>query len=443
MLMALPTRSIVMAALSGSVLLSCFLPSSAQAQEALQNSIRQSQNLKARSSSYQQGDYNLRLGPVDFKTSAGMSLSYTDNARNTTGNSGTGPGNISDFYISPTAHIGAVWQVSELNRLDAGISVGYNKYFDNNQLDRAFVTPTSDSQISYDFYVSIFRFNVHDSFSYTQDVYRYGQVYGVGTFGAMRNTSGISSSFALKDMVYSFGYDYSINRYPNQQINQVSGPANPNTNYNQANNNQQMLFARGAYQIDTTLQFGLETSAAFTAYEGGVRTDNQNYTVGPFIEWSVTPNFSFTARGGYSLYKLGTQGTINDSSTPSGLYASFDLQHRFNDKFSHSLSVGHQTSQGLGLGGNFITTSFARYTPSYRLFEHVSVNVTGGYTKGVDSSSFYKDDYEQYNASAGLSYDLMKDLTTSLSYNYNQRASKQVGRDYQANVVTLSAVYHF
>lgn len=443
--MALRSRSIVLAALGGSALFSCFSPTSAEAQEALQNSIRQSQNLKTRSAAYQQGDYNLKLGPVDLKTSAGMSVSYTDNVHNTGDGSqlSTGNGKKSDFYITPNARIGAIWQVTELNRLDAGVSFGYNKYADNSQLDRAFVTPDADSQISYDFFVSIFRFNIHDSFSYTQDVYRYGQIYGVGNFGALRNTAGVSSSWALKDMVFSVGYDYGIVRYPKRSFDQPGLGLNASVPFSQSDNNQQMLFARGGYMIDTTLQVGLETSAAFTTYDGTFRNDNQNYTVGPFVEWAITQNLSVTARGGMNTYKVDSKGSINDSSTPGGLYASVDVNHKLNDKFSHSLSAGQRTTQGLGLGGNFLSTTYVRYTPTYRLFEHVAVNVSGGYETSTDSSRFYKDDFDQYSATAGMSYELIKNLSTSLNYQFHERSSSQPGRSYQANVITLSAVYHF
>lgn len=400
-------------------------------QESLRSSLEQDRVNSQRAKSFKSGHYNLKLGPVLFNTSAGSSVSYNDNI-----NIAPSGFEQDDLIIRPTANLGVLWQVTEYNRLSLDVSVGYAKYINHPENDRVTLAPGSLSDISYDFSISSFRLNLHDRFAYTQDPLAYGTgaVSGQADLGRIRNSAGMSAMLPVKDGSVSAGYDH---------VNYLFlTPGFENSDYSS-----EIVFARYTYQWNPTLQVGVEVSGGMTDYSQAFRSDNRNYTVGPHMDWMINSAFRLEARTGLSGYDLINVGGLGDVSAPLSFYASLELSHRVNQRITQTLSLGQDTSQGVGISSNFLETMYARHSATFNVFNHVSFSTQLFVEHSSDSSEgtgvFLSESYTRYGGGFTLGYQLMERLAASLSYLHTEKTSNIGIFDFSQNSVTLGMSYHF
>lgn len=402
-----------------------FLPSTAHAQESFRNSLEYENINRQRQSNIERQYYNLRLGPVRLTTSAGFTTTYNDNINL----SETNP--ESDFILRPSIGIGAMWQITEFNRLAIDADFGYVKYIDHDEYDRMDVSPGSTSDISYDLIVGNVRFNFHDRFFYSQDPSQAQTVTDEADLGRFRNSAGIVAVIPLKDFTISLGYDHVNMVYLNDRFD--------NSTYAS-----EIFFARTAYQINPTVVVGLESSMGITDYDMEIRPDNRNYTAGPFLQWRISSVLQFEGRGGVSWYELNRPGTTGDLSAPLSYYASLGLTHMVNARVSHAIQLGRDTQQGVGFGANFTETMYARHTSTWKVIRDTTLSTQLFYEYSESTSEFFfftvEDSFSRYGAGITLGYQLMERMNVALQYVHSIREGRV---SFHQNSVTLALGYKF
>lgn len=408
-------------------------------QQSYQNSRAWEQVTTARrKNTLENNYYNLRAGPVDLSFTAGMSLEYNSNINASAINPS------SDFILSPGVHSSAVWVVTEINRLSLDLDVGYVKYIENSQLDRMRISPGSLSQIDYDFYVSIFRINVHDRFSYTTEVATQSQLTGQASLGRFDNTLGVATAFNLKDWTFSLGYDHSWDVY--------------SSGFTDNSRESEMFFARGGYEISPAVTVGMEASMGITTFSETIRGNSVNYTAGPYVTWQVSDHIALDVRAGMSIYQQDqasqflvpdfttnppTLKVVTDDSSPTGIYASVDMRHQVNEWLSHTLSVTRSTQQAAGVFSNYYESMSFDDSASWRIFNKVSFGTRLGYEIGkLSATGTTGEEYTRFSIGAYSSYQLMEKLSSTLGYDFTKRGSNR-SLGYNAHRVTLSFNYRF
>lgn len=402
------------------------------AQESLRNALASDRIDEMRTRNFQNQNYNLKLGPVLVNTSANTGLTYNDNI-----NLVKGAAQEDDVILRAGGTIGLLWQVTEYNRLALDTSVGYSYYINHPKFSRPEVNPLTSSDISDDFTIGAFRFNVHDRSSYTQNPIQFGSaaVQGVVDLGRFQNSAGLSGTFRMPNTTLRAGYDHANYLYFNNFF--------LNSNYAS-----DMVYFSVGYQWNPALEIGWDVSGGQTDYEINVRPDNRNYTFGPSAKWQITESISSTARAGASGYQLISPSALGDTSSPLSYYLMVDVTHRANKWLQHSLAISHDMSQGIGLSANFIELLGFHYNAVLDIIPRIGTSVNLFYETSGDNSQggsalLIRESFSRYGGGVNFSFRLRDRMNVTLAFQRTEKLSSLSQYEYTQNTVTLGLGYHF
>lgn len=409
---------------------------SSRAQESFRNSLEYDTINRQRQQNIESQYYNVKLGPVRMTMSAGLTTTYNDNINLSETNA------QSDFIVRPSFGIGAMWQITEFNRLAIDADIGFNKYISHSRYDRLDVSPGSTSDISYDLMVGQVRLNFHDRFFYSQDPMQVQTVTDEADLGRFRNTLGLVGVIPFKDLTVSLGYDHVNFVYLNDAFKHSTYAA-------------EMFFARVGYQVNPTLMTGVEASMGMTEYDTGLRPNNRNYTAGPFVMWRASELIQTEARAGISTYELSSTAASGDMSAPLSYYASLSLRHQINSRVAQTIRAGRDTQQGVsttGLissSGNFTETMYVQHSATWRVIHNVTLSsqLFYEYSESKMELNFLglfttnlRETVTRYGGGLSLGYQLGENINAALRWTHSIREGAV---DFTQNAVTLALGYKF
>jgi hypothetical protein len=431
-----------------------FLAPIVRAQDAVRPSLAGETAAEARRQSIDKIPYNLQLGPMKLRFSATIGFEYNDNinlAEDATAllPSPTGPVLVttqqqSDFIIRPQVNVNALWPITQLNTLKLDLGVGYAFYMDHPSNNTNGVLVNPGSQLAFDIFVSDFRINLHDRFSLEQDPVAEVTLSNVADYGRFQNTAGISVLWDLNAAVVTVGYDH---------YNFIS-----TTNvFDYLNRAAEMVTGSIAFTPSSTMSVGLEGAFVDTYYDQHVLNDSITYSAGAFLETQITSYLKLRVAGGYQNINFDNNGLVNDPHDVSDYYANLLLSHRVNSVFTHSLSAGHETQ--LGINSNYITLNYVRHTANWNIVYHTLLSTELFYEDADDSGGggplfvpapgvilfnpFVAEHIHRYGGALSLGYQLTPHVTLGFRYQYTQKDSDQLLRDYSQNRVSLDGTYSF
>ena len=131
------------------------------AQEGLRNSMAGDAATAARRLQPESLPFTFKSGDFRLLVTPSVGLDFNDNVRLTPSKP------ESDFILRPMLEFGVNYPITQRNLLNLKIGIGYDYYFDHDELStwRA----QSGSEVSFDVAFSDFLINLHDRFSYSQD----------------------------------------------------------------------------------------------------------------------------------------------------------------------------------------------------------------------------------------------------------------------------------
>jgi hypothetical protein len=424
-----------------------------RAQDAIRPSLAGEAAAEARRQSIDKIPYNLQLGPMKLRFSATLGFEYNDNvnlAEDATAllPSPAGPVLVtteqqSDFIIRPQVNLNALWPITQLNTLKFDIGIGYAFYMDHSDYNTNGVLVTPGSQLAFDIFVSDFRINIHDRFSLEQDPVAEVALSNVADYGRFQNTAGISVLWDLNAAVVTVGYDH---------YNFIS----TTDTFDYLDRNAEMFSGSIAFTPNSTMSIGLEGAFVDTYYDQNVLNDSQTYSFGAFLETQVTSFVKLRVAGGYQHIDFDNTGLVNDPHDLEDYYANALLSHRVNSVLTHSISVGHETQ--LGINSNYITLNYVRHTANWNILYHTLLSTELFYEDADDSGGnpffvpvpgvplfnpFIAEHIHRYGGALSLGYQLTQHVTLGLRYQYTQKNSDQLLRDYSQNRVSLDGTYSF
>ena len=404
------------------------MPHPTVAQEGLRNAIEGDRAYSARQSPESRlPDSAMKLGPVLIQASLNYALEWNDNIRNTETDQ------KSDFIHRPEFNFRGEWAAIKDSRLTFGMGIGYQKYMDADSLDRFTITP--NSELAWDIHLKDFQVTLYDRVSRSQDVTSQGGLSGVAEFPRTENTLGFRTTWQPSSFRYEWGYSH---------YNFISdSPASGSTSFNYLNRSAEQFFARAAYQLAAITHLGIEGSGALTDYESVIQRDNQNVSIGPFVEWQIRPSIRLTLRGGYVTYFQDGSSVVTNTSQLHSYYAAADLKQELTAHFNHLVSFRREISQGINEGGGLSESLTLNYSANWAFLNRATLTFDGLYQSGKEPRSGAVDEYDRFIAGGGVRWQVTRHLTTTAAYHYSNRDSVLPGLDYAVNTVILAANYQF
>jgi hypothetical protein len=403
-----------------------------------------------RTTSIEEQNYNLRLGPIRFLMSATAGFEYIDNIGYSQIN------RESDVVARLALDIRSIWQLTRLNTLNFDLGIGFVRYIDHPDAtsNNLFITP--GSQVAFDIYVAdIFRINIHDSFELLQDPVDQPSLSNVTNFARFTNTAGVTVVADLNTLVLTAGYDH-FNYFA------------LNDQYDYLNRSAEQFLASAVYQIMPRTFLGIEGTYAITDYDKDVQNGSTGGTVGLYFDITPTPYLRFIARGGYqgadfdgngSSYNIGlfpngqliggvpptsrqlADGGFADQSTLSSFYWNLSVNHRINAYLSENLSAGREND--LGLTSNYLEVNYVRYNAAWRALSNVTLGGDAFYENDQESGGPYDQSLQRFGGDITLGYQFNLQLSATAHYAYIKKDSDIYLLNYYQNRVGVDLTYQF
>jgi hypothetical protein len=434
------------------------------AQDAVRPSLAGEDASEARHEDVDRIPYNLLAGPVRFRLGASIGVEYNDNINyaedgtaiihGPTGNTVFTTHAEDDVVIHPQINFDAIWPLSQINTLRFDIGMGYSFYLDHSSADTNGLLIAPGSQIAFDFFVGDFRINIHDRLSVQQDPVAEFQVSNTNDYGRLENYAGLSVLWDLNQLLLSVGYDH---------YNYVSTASE----FDYLDRQAEQLYGSAAFNVTNTFTVGAEGSAVFTYYDtqdvlSDSLSDSNVYSTGAFVEIQLTNNLRARVAGGYQwmdfdrdfvVFNLPVFGLIvaPDEMHIGDYYLNGSITHQVNAAFSHSISAGHEHQ--LGINSNAVRLNYVRYTANWNLIRNTLLSGEFFYENGEDSGGVAGinsdtglpsgEHMERFGGAVTIGYQLTPHVTLGLRYQYTQKDSNLLLRDYTQNRVSLDGTYSF
>lgn len=435
----------------------------------------------------QQQEYDIKLGPVLANFTAGVTFSYQSNFNQVSSQSVVAAQSL--FTIGPTIGVDLQYQVSDSASLTFGTAVSYQKSLGQLQYDQISISP--NSTLRYQFSVEDVQISLFNTVSTANQATTDPTISGTGVsslmeFNRLSNTTGLNAAWPLlKNTTLNGGYSYSLNTSIGKD------------NFQQFDSGTHQFNLGVQQQLSSTLSVGVVgmgniltyDSTDVATYQGGslIRSSSQiqnggsGWSLGPKVQWTVSKAITAIANVSYTSQQFNGGGLISDTSNFSGLTASVGLNHQVSRSVTQSINGGRSINPGNG--SNFTEVYSANYLFLWNFMKRSALNFNFGFNRFAQSSNgfayviydpaspppnyLYIDDKgiavvplssaqvgQQYSASIGTSYEIMKNLRGGITYGFikndlNNSFSIQSGTGfvsfggYQTHNVLVSLAYQF
>jgi putative beta-barrel porin BBP2 len=394
----------------------------APAQEALRTALDADQAYRARNAPQAREAAQLRAGPVLFDASLSYSLQWRDNVQYVSSDS------HDDYVHRIQANGHAFWPATKDSTLSLGLGVGYEAYMNNSDLNRAFVAP--DSELAWDIPVKDFVFTLYDRFSYSEDVASQGALSGVSEFPRFENTAGLRARWYPNKYLFELGYAH-YNFFATS------------SEFDYLERSSEQFFGRAGYRLTSATQIGLEASGSLNNYNDSTQQDNTSASVGPFIEWQITPAIQLGLRGGYVTYSYDKSALNRTTSDTSSYYFGFSANHQWTDHITHGVTASRDYQQGINQGSQAIELYTVQYHLTWAFHHRASISGNFLYEHGTEPLLGINQKYDRYGTGATLGYQIFRHLSSSLGYQFLTKDANSSSQDYDENTVTFNLTYHF
>jgi len=394
----------------------------APAQDALRNSIAVQAAAQQRILTLESQPYTFKAGDFRLLLAPSLGLDWNDNVNLSKSNP------EDDFILRPMLALNASYPITQRNLLHLNVTLGYDKYFQHDNLTRLRIQ--SGSEVSLDLFVKDIWFNFHDRFHYYQDAATEAAIANTSSYGSFENTIGLSATRDLRNLRISLGYDHQNYLSTSSQFDYRAYTS-------------EMVFGRAGLLIVPNLTVGLEGTGAFTTYDQRVLNDNDAYSAGIYADWKPGAYFSIQPRLGYTFYEFQQTSLIIPAQNLDTWYFGVIATHNITEAVSYSLNAGHEVR--LGIESDLIEDWYFRPNINFRIIKNLtfttSLSYEHGKLAGARLGGLQAETYDWYGGGLSLAFSIVRNLTVSLNYRLTLRASDVATREYTQNLVGLLLTY--
>jgi hypothetical protein len=366
--------------------------------------------------------YTIKSGDFKLLVAPSFGVDYNDNIN------AAHSGALDDFILRPYVQFTGSYPITRGNLLRLDIGLGYDAYI--NHTDYSGFRINSGSDISFDTYAGDFWFNLHDRLSYTEDAAGQPSIANAGQYGGFDNTVGLSTTWDLRDLTLTLGYDHD---------NFIAST----TAYEYTDRASELMNFRAGLRLDPALTTGLEAAGGYTAYDEQILNNNWNYSFGAYADWQRGA-IHVQLRGGYTEYLFDQTSLVIQAVNQDAWYLGLTVTHNVTDAISYSIGFGHELK--LGIQADTIEDWYLRPSVTWKIIK--DLNLTGflSYEHGTQgqnyqSGGFTSEDYDWLGLGFGVSHPITKKLSASLNYRLTLRDSNLESRGYTQNLVGVQLKY--
>lgn len=397
-----------------------------QAQEALNSALSLDQVLKQNESSTVLPPESPHMGPVQYTVGAYAGAQWDDNIYLSQNHP------QADTIISAGLNLGFIWPATEQSEVNLNSQIGYASYLRFRGNDYLEIAP--GSALTWTFSLASVSVTFYDQVSAAEETLPVASVSNAGRIPRIDNTAGTRLTWQPGSWQVEAGYSHDT-------FFSGSGA------YAYLDRSAEYFYARGAWRFSVGSALGLEASASTTAYDLASQSDNTSYSLGPYLQWAVTPYIAASVRGGPTIYSFASTATGTAASNLSSYYVELDLSDQITDFFSQQLSVQRSVSLGYNIGINYTEQYTVNYSLHWAAAQWLDLRLNLTYENGRQPLGGYltmvNENYSRYGINPSVYYQLTKSSSLTLNYTHWDRLSNIPGAGYTDDSVSLQFQYAF
>ena len=321
------------------------------------------------------GKRNLMLGPVNVGVGLYQSLEYNSNIRRT-----AIP--VSDVISSTLLNISANYRVSANNVLSFTGGIGLDHYFNHPELaaygnGSYLINVLPGTTLAFDVKAGPVNITFYDRMSMRPALNNaFVGTNNNSSFGVFQNDAGIAANWQINSAwALATNYSYTISDALGSQNSQFSRTMNT-------------LHASLTYSPTATWILGTEGGVSFLNYIKPTLNGGTLFNWGMFVSVPIGKSTITKLSGGTQIFDFNAPTVFapngpGDRSNLNSYYYNWSITNQLNARFSHTLTVGHESS--INLASNFITADFVNYGVSMVAWKGGRFSLSGYYENAKPS----------------------------------------------------------
>ncbi|WP_395739142.1 outer membrane beta-barrel protein [Prosthecobacter sp.] len=315
------------------------------------------------------GKRNLMLGPVNIGLGLYQGFEYNSNIRRT-----ATP--VSDIISSTLLNVSANYRISQNNVLSITGGIGVDHYFNHPELaaygnGSYLINVLPGSTIAFDIKAGPVNITIYDRMSLRPALNNaFVGAANNSSFGVFQNDFGIAANWQINS-AWALATNYT------NTISEALGSANQ-----QFSRTMNSFHASLTYSPTATWILGTEGGVSLLRYVKPVLNDGTLVNWGAFVSVPIGKSTVIKMSGGLQNFTFKAPTVLppagpGDSSNLHGYYYNLSITNQLNARFSHTLTVGHESS--INLASNFITADFINYGVSMVAWKGGRFSISGYY----------------------------------------------------------------
>ena len=321
------------------------------------------------------GKRNLMVGPVNVGVGLYQALEYNSNIRRT-----AIP--VSDVISSTLLNISANYRVSANNVLSFTGGIGLDHYFNHPELaaygnGSYLVNVLPGTTLAFDMKVGPVNITIYDRMSMRPALNNaFVGTNNNSSFGVFQNDFGVAANWQINSAwALATNYTYTLS--------EALGSAN-----SQFSRSMQSVHASLTYSPTATWILGTEGGVSFLNYVKPTLNGGTLFNWGGFVSVPIGKSTVAKLSGGLQVFDFNAPTVFaptgpGDHSNLNSYYYNFSITNQLNARFSHTLTIGHESS--INLASNYITADFINYGVSMVAWKGGRFSVSGYYENAKPS----------------------------------------------------------
>ncbi|MEZ5384306.1 MAG: hypothetical protein R3F13_02195 [Prosthecobacter sp.] len=360
------------------------------------------------------GKRNMKLGPVNIGLGLYQGFEYNSNVQRA-------PVAVSDFISSTLLNVSANYRVTQQNVLSITAGIGVDHYFDHPEFaaygnGSYLLNILPGSTVAFDIKAGPVYITIYDRVSVRPAVNN--AFPGVGaagsSFGVFQNDFGVAANWQINS-----AWALAMN-YTNTWSNALG------SNFNQFDRTMNSLHASLTYSPTATWILGTEGGVSLLDYNQPTLNDATLFNWGVFVSVPLGKATTIKLSGGFQHFEFEDPTVLapigpGDFTDLDGYYYTFSITNRLNNRFSHTLTIGHESS--VNLSSNFVTADFINYGLSMIAWRGGRFSLSGYFERAQPSFSNplfpgSQFDLNQWGLDFYYTHELSKKLRMGAGYHF-------------------------
>lgn len=378
--------------------------------------------------------YNIRLGSLLLDLTGTFGLEYNDNI--TLAEDAV----KKDVILRPGIILHTEYRASEINTLNISLGTSYAKYLKHKELNTASNAWNLDraSNLKYKVKLRSYTLTLSDYFNFSADPTdavavnpNTGQAdRKISVYSRFNNTAKLDIDHKEKN----FNYKLALSR-----MDVI--PLDTQFKFLRRVEYNEMLSIQ--YTAYPALVPGIQGGFFQNQYRQGFQNDSYGHTIGPTLEWRITPLVYIVASASYGTTHFKSTGTNQDISGNKQKVFSMNVQfnHRMNRYYSHAIRLSRMTN--FGSISNTTEVRALAYTFSWRATKRITYEGNFSFEKGKDSGGISPENYTRYISGLKFARRLNKHMTAFFEAYYAKKKSNKADGGYTVKRFIVSLNYDF